>query len=520
MTSYLFEVREDLLSSKFADVNKSNKFVKLSFFLIGPICLFLTLGTWAFASPLGATPDEDYHLVSIWCGQGFQKDMCEESNNPQNVLVSESLVQIANCYAFHPENSASCPVSNNAQFVETARSNIAGGYPKIFYWVMNLFVSKDIVTSVITMRLFNAILFTILFALSLKLFRHKYSFPLVWGFVISSVPLGLFLIPSVNPSSWAIMSSLLLWPSVSVFLNSSSRSTSYISGLVALIAAVLGIGARSDAAVYSCIAVVIATAFSWPSIYKQPIRVLLPASIVIGAGIIYLTSGQSAVVTSAPESINTNIKTVDLIFANLVALPSLWTGVLGTWGLGWLDTEMPALVSVGAIFVFCGMIFAGLRVSVKGKSFSLILLTLALVVIPLYVLVHDKVMVGSGVQPRYIFPLVIMFALVALSGINSTKPLFNKTQLSLVAAILAIANAVALHVNIRRYTTGNDVGGWNLNQNVEWWWNFGISPLLAVLVGALSFAVFVFWVVIISAQPTRKLNNSLDTEPYLLKKSS
>lgn len=491
-------------------MNKSNKFLRLSFFLIGPICLFLTLGTWAFASPLGATPDEDYHLVSIWCGQGFQKDKCEQSNNPQNVVVSESLVQIANCYAFHPENSASCPVSNNAKFVETARSNISGGYPKFFYWVMNLFVTEDIVSSVLTMRLFNAFLFTVFFSFSLLSFRYKFSFPLAWSFLITSVPLGLFLIPSVNPSSWAIMSSLILWPSVAVYLTSRTKSTSYISGFIALIAAILGIGARSDAAVYSCIALVVAIAVSWKSVKQHGIRLVLPLVIAIGAGVVYLTSGQSAVVTSSQSSTIPSIKTVDLLFANLVELPSLWTGVLGTWGLGWLDTEMPALVYVGAIFVFSGMIFAGLRVSAKGKLISLILLTIALIVIPLYVLVNDKVMVGSGVQPRYIFPLVIMFALVALYGIRSSKPLFNKTQLCLVAVILAVANAIALHVNIRRYTSGIDVGGWNLNQNVEWWWNFGISPLFAVLVGALSFAVFVFWVVIISSLPTNELKNTPD----------
>lgn len=500
-------------------MKKSNGFAKLTIFLIGPLCLFLTLGTWAFASPPGATPDEDYHLVSIWCGQGFQDGICEKSNNPHNVLVSQSLIEIANCYAFHPENSSSCPISNDAKFLETSRSNLTGGYPKIFYWVMNLFVSKDIVLSVVSMRLFNALLFTLLFTFSLLLFRNKYSFPLLWGFVITSVPLGLFLIPSVNPSSWAIMSALLLWPSISLYLTSSSVAKSYISGFIGLISAFIGIGARSDAAVYSCIAVAIAIAFSWQSIKDQPTKLLLPGTIVVGAVFIYMTSGQSSVVTSVPPPTGGNIKTIDLIFANLVALPNLWTGALGTWGLGWLDTEMPALVSVGAIFVFCGMVFAGLRVPAKGKFISLIGLSIALVFIPLYVLVHDKVMVGSGVQPRYIYPLIIMFALVALSGIHSKDPWFNKTQLVLIAGTLALANGVALHVNIRRYTTGTDVGGWNLNHNVEWWWSFGISPLSAFVVGTLSFTVFVFWVFGISSLSFRKSKTSLETGPNLLGKN-
>ena len=38
--------------------------------LTAPLLLLATLAAWALASPVGASPDEDYHLVSGWCATG------------------------------------------------------------------------------------------------------------------------------------------------------------------------------------------------------------------------------------------------------------------------------------------------------------------------------------------------------------------------------------------------------------------------------------------------------------------
>ncbi|QIM19287.1 hypothetical protein G7066_13215 [Leucobacter coleopterorum] len=34
------------------------------------LATLVTFGAWALSSPIGATPDEDFHLASIWCGSG------------------------------------------------------------------------------------------------------------------------------------------------------------------------------------------------------------------------------------------------------------------------------------------------------------------------------------------------------------------------------------------------------------------------------------------------------------------
>ena len=44
--------------------------------------LFLTMLTWAFASPLGSTSDEWFHLGSIWCANGVDGTDCLDFNEP------------------------------------------------------------------------------------------------------------------------------------------------------------------------------------------------------------------------------------------------------------------------------------------------------------------------------------------------------------------------------------------------------------------------------------------------------
>jgi len=42
----------------------------------GLVCVLVALGAWSVASPVGASPDEDYHLVSIWCSHGERPGLC------------------------------------------------------------------------------------------------------------------------------------------------------------------------------------------------------------------------------------------------------------------------------------------------------------------------------------------------------------------------------------------------------------------------------------------------------------
>src|SRR5690606_41019898 len=101
--------------------------------------------------------------------------------------------------------------------------------------------------------------------------------------------------------------------------------------------------------------------------------------------------------------------------------------------------------------LFVGLVFWGLQVLGRRKAIALGLVFAALVVVPMYVLVKENLLVGQGVQPRYILPLMIMFLGIALRGLGTDSLRLNRVQLVLAGALVAIANLVALHTNLRRY---------------------------------------------------------------------
>jgi len=447
---------------------------------------FFGLGAWAFASPIGSSPDEDYHLVSIWCGQGERSELCESGSKGNEVQAPTALIVSANCFAFYAENSSDCNLPPHEEFSPTTRSNLSGGYPPVFYWVMSFLASPNIEFSVILMRLLNATIFVVLLSASVFFSPTKVQKPLIGGIFASIVPLGMFLIPSVNPSSWAVISASIIWASLVGFFYSQSRLKRNALLTISIVATVMGSGARTDAAVYSGIALVVASLLSWEKIKSRPLALLQASSVIPIALFFYLTSGSSSIAT--PGSIGQGFD-YRLAISNLLELPSLWVGALGGWGLGWLDTRMPSIVFVGSVFVFSGVVFYGLLLRKKLKNLALLLLLVAITLIPLYVLVNENITVGSNVQPRYLYPLLIMIAGVSLWGIRAGKNNLNDAQIFVVMIGLSIANSVALHSNIRRYVTGIDVGGYNLDRDVEWWWSASPSPMSIWVLGSLAFLI-------------------------------
>src|SRR5690606_6350960 len=112
---------------------------------------------------------------------------------------------------------------------------------------------------------------------------------------------------------------------------------------------------------------------------------------------------------------------------------ALWAGVFGTIGLGWLDTTMPGTVWVPTLVTFGALVFMGLRVLPRRKAVALGATMAALIVLPLYYYVTEGVFVGTVVQPRYIYPLIIILAGVALYGITRSDLRLTRLQLWLVA---------------------------------------------------------------------------------------
>jgi predicted membrane protein DUF2142 len=466
--------------------------------ILAPVFALIALIVWAVATPIGSSPDDDYHLASAWCALGDRPGLCEAvPGHPEERAIPKGIAQVL-CNDLYPSQLVKCdvdPRQSPTELIPTARGNFAGTYPPVYYAVMGVFASTQYAVSAIIMRIVNAVLFVGLTSLLYWLLTPSRRRTLAWTWAIGIVPLGISLLSSNNPSSWAIIAGGSLWLAVLGWFESSGRRAIGL-GALSVVFAVMGAGARADSAIYTVLGAALACILAVSRTRAFWLKAILPAALVVIAVLFYFGANQSAGTSGLTGSHDTStpLVTAQYLWNYVLELPQLWAGSLGTWPIGWLDIPMPALVSVAAVAVFGAVTFTGLRSSSFRKLLGLGFALLTLIAVPSWVLLRSTAVVGQEVQPRYVLPLLLMFAGVALLEANR-RISFSRLQTGIVVLALSLANAAALHVTIRRYVTGLSVIDPNLNHNVQWWWGGPISPMVVWVIGVLAFAAAVFFAV-------------------------
>ena len=480
---------ESMAPNKF-DGNKASVF-RVRWVSVAIVSAILTLSGWALSSPIGSSPDDDFHLPSIWCGQGFRDGLCEEDSNPDLIQVPTTTFSNSVCFQFDEDKSGSCPYDNSLK--PYSRSNaLEKLYPPVYYWTMSWLASDDIEASTIAMRLANSILAVLAFALVIILLPHHLRrIPLV-TLLVSALPLGVFLMASTNPSGWAYFSIIIFFSSYLGFLSTESDRGKLIFGSLSGCSLLLAAGSRPDAAIYAVIAMGLAILLNLSRKLLSPVNAVTSLTFVSAAAFSYLSVGTGSVVVSGGLALPDQELPAPSFFVNMASLPNLWIGVFGTSGLGWLDTEMPAIVWAVTLSIYTGLIFLSVRWFSFKQSIGVSVVFLALVAIPLYILTVSGLSVGQQVQPRYLLPLIALLGASALYRSSSSSGLeLTRGQVWIVGSGLFVANTISLHLNARRYITGMDQQGVNLDEGIEWWWSdLALSPNVVWISASVAFAVF------------------------------
>ncbi|WP_341954140.1 DUF2142 domain-containing protein [Salinibacterium sp. TMP30] len=456
--------------------------------VVAPFLVFAALAAWALSSPVGSSPDDDFHLTSIWCATG-DSDYCAPSGDPGTRLVPPAVADPA-CFAYDAEKSAEC--QDQLDFTappteETERGNFAGGYPVVYYGTMSVFVGPDVHASVLVMRLVNIALFVGLgVALYLLLPVNRRQI-LVWQWALTTVPLGLFVLSSNNPSAWALMGVGYGWLALLGFYEARGRKRVALGALF-LLSAVMASGSRSDATILFVVAVFAAVVLSARRTRRFWLSSLLPvAGFVICALLFRASRSAETVAGGVDDQLGLGV-IISRVAYNLTEVPSIWTGIFGqSWGLGWLDTSMPAIVWVSGLAALIGGGFVAARAGSARKTLVVVLGATALAAIPVTLLVLAGKDVGDDFQPRYLLPLIVVFVGAVFFTASGQRVRFARAQVWLIVVALSGAHFVALHLNIRRYVTGIDALSPNLDAGREWWWALIATPNVAWLVGSLCF---------------------------------
>ena len=474
---------------------------RLRWIHLAPILAMLTLGVWAFASPVGAGPDDDYHLASVWCARGGT-EACGPGDDERSRDMSKAFRNSV-CFARDQVESAQCQEEKGLNLDGprhvSKRGNFKGDYPAPYYSTMRVFAGDDLVQSALTMRVVNAAIFVALGTLLGWLLLPSRRQTLYWGWLVTMLPLGVFIVASNNPSGWTVTGVGTAFMAALGWFEARDWRR-WPLGAIYVVAVLMAAGSRADGSIYVVGASAVAGILTLHRHRSWLRKAFLPFMGSLLALVLYRTaaiadsaargSGSGSKGSGGGATVSEPDGGVGLALYNLLQLPDLWTGVWGTWGLGWLDTPVPAVVPWSLVSVFAVVLFVGAARLVMRKAIAASGVLLVLIVLPVYVLTRSGNTVGEVVQPRYFLPLIVLLAMVLLTATPGARALtLTRIQTAVIFACLGGAHSLALQVNIRRYVTGTDVQGLNLDAGAEWWWDGALlGPTATWALGSAAFA--------------------------------
>ncbi len=261
--------------------------------------LLLAVGaSWALASPIGASPDDDFHLGSIWCSSTAPDDVCVPGRDDVRATrIAQIPVVVAReatvCFAGDPTQSAACqPRPQETGELAQTRAN-KGAYPSGFYELMGIFASSRGAVSVLTMRLVAWIAVMSIVAASVALLPASRRSGSLIAFAATSVPMGVFIYASTNPSSFVVAGTFAYATGLMAAWWSTTPRRRVASTAVAVLAAAMALVSRPDAPVFVIAATVAVAVLCWPLTRTQRLPLAIAAAVSAVSVALYLSSTRS-----------------------------------------------------------------------------------------------------------------------------------------------------------------------------------------------------------------------------------
>ncbi len=381
----------------------------------------------------------------------------------------------------------------------------SSGSPPLYYKTMNLLTSGDVLRSAYLMRGLNIALFVGLLAAIGLVAPRSIRQAVYASALVTLIPLGVFLISSTTPNSWTITGIVIYWAALLTALEAPPGRRRNAAFAIAIFAALMASGSRADGAAYVIFSTLLVLLVSRrPSerllSWANGVRLLTVGFIIAMSAYFFWFAEQKRFGVSGMDGPSTAVNAAnaskDLAFSILLDLPTLWTGAIGGWALGWLDTPMPAVVTILTSAAFVGACIVGLRFYDARKVLAVLAIVAALIAIPFRTHYLGGSSVGESLQPRYLLPLLLLLpAFAVLHPIRTRRVTLALPQWVALTVMISIAHAIALHFEIRRYTTGLDILKFNLNADVEWWPMSFVQPMELWALASIAFlvvAIFVF----------------------------
>ncbi len=459
--------------------------------VVGTLGLLWGFVAWAMVSPVGGSPDDDYHLGSTWCPNPTEGGSCAvetAGGEVTAVVVPETIAKGMRCYVFDQTISAACADGfSDANLVPSERFD-EGAYPPGFYAFQHLFVGPDVHSSVVNMRIANIALGLggVLLVGFLAPPRRRNS--ILVASAVAWVPMGVYFIASNNPSGWAI-SGLMIFASAVLSAAESHGWRRWVLLVLGVLGAGMAMMARADSAFFVFV-VALAIWFLLP--FGRRLRPELILSAVLGfCGIaVLLSTTQTGNLTSdGGWPTHPDDSMIHIFTNNLMTLPEYIGAFWGVeWGPGWFDVPLRSASTLTMIVLFGALLFIGARELNWRKGLASLVLFGALVGVPVVSMTMRQVFPVFYYQGRYMLPLLGVFLLVWVQTVKRGKPILDAPlQQVLFWLIISVSNGFTLRNTFLRYASGLYNAYTPMGDAA--WWPWSIPAKLVWGGGALAFAV-------------------------------
>lgn len=476
--------------------------------------VLVVMAAWLLASPPGSSPDDVYHLGSVWCGRGFD-DRClpTSAGKTSNSALVPSPIGAINCYVYDQQSrSASCLNSilpGLPNVFDVVESNVRRERANLYYATMNLLVGDDVGRTVARIRVANAltVLTMVLLTALVAGPRIRTAFLVTW--LVASLPLGLFMATSVNTTAWGIAGLGTIWANGLTLLGDRGGWRRLVAGVLAVIGWTLAVGSRTEALPHLLFvtAAVVALAVlddrdllgrGGAAFRRLHLATQILLVISIGASLAWIGRiGASRIFASLVGDFQKGwdrLVARDIgnpFFTLVMDIPTFWVGVLGSWNLGWLDTRVTPMGSVPTMAVYVALLTLGLMGASRARIASASIIGLGMLLLPLFSLIPIARMVNEEIQARHFIALIYVLLGVALTRDRAAPPLrIGNGMYVTMSLALAASHAAALWMNIGRYTVGfTEFLFVPIGREPEWWWSTAPAPFTVWAVGSTAFLV-------------------------------
>lgn len=457
---------------------------------------------WALANPMFASPDEPAHIVRA---QGAIRGDFKEPYLTDGVPTGA-----VTCMSFQWDISAEC-MDLTWTDASSPRYSTTDTYPPLFHFIAGVpSLVFERLSGAYAMRIWMASVCSALFALAgtLLLTRNANRWT-VAALAMSTTPMVVFTMSTVNPSGITAALSALMWASGLSLIRPGPQTPSGLTKAAFIGTVVLFPLLRRDALAWEIVVLVVLAVLAGRRRLAdlRRDRAVVTASVVALLNMTWVWFSWSS---TATDSFVSN-SAVHGGGSWASGFGSVYTYLLQMIGwFGWLDSPMTSETFVLLIIALATFVILGISSGGTTERSGAILLLFGMVLIP--------TLIGAVrfpyVQGRYLFPVFIglMFLLgQSITAAGLPRRLDRRIFLILMG-ILAVAHFFAFAQNLRRYAVGR-TGTWRFFIEARWHPPMMSNLAATILVaGAILLSIFCYGRVVTGFDSERTVKSAPDVD--------